>query len=169
MNKRLLAILASTLMVSAFDTTVAAQNEGDVEAQQERHREHRGMRGQGSGDPSRMLRMLSRHLDLDDTQTQAISNILDASQPEIDALRESASANRQAIRALDVGDADYGAQLQNLAATSGELATQSVLLHGKVRADVQAVLTPEQVQQLAERDGKRGGPFRHRRGGNEAN
>ena len=111
-------------------------------------------------DPARLVERLSVHLDLDATQEQQLNNIVDAARPELEQLRESLQENRKAMHALETTDPDYSAKLQNLSAANGELAAQMTLLHGRIRADVHAVLTPEQLAIMEERVAK----FRHRRG-----
>jgi Spy/CpxP family protein refolding chaperone len=116
------------------------------------------------GDPTRMLEMMTRHLDLDDTQSQKIGNILDAARPEINALRERAQASRKAMHELDVGDSAYGSNLQNLSTEIGALTAEAALLHGRVRADIFAELTPAQRELAAEGRSRMGGRFGpHRR------
>jgi Spy/CpxP family protein refolding chaperone len=115
------------------------------------------------GDPARMLEMMTRHLDLDDAQTQAISNIFLAAEPEIDALRERGQAARKAMHVLDVDDPDYGSKLQQLSTEIGVVTSEATLLHGRLRAEVLAQLTPEQREHAAE--GRRGMRDHFRRGG----
>jgi Spy/CpxP family protein refolding chaperone len=135
------------------------------------HRDHsagfHGFGGKsGFGDPDRMVEMMSRFLELDELQTESIRNTLSAAQPEIDELRSRARANRAAIAALDPSDKDYGARLSNLAEENGYLATQATELHGRVRAEISAQLTPEQRLELAERSSRMKERFRdHRRHG----
>jgi Spy/CpxP family protein refolding chaperone len=107
--------------------------------------------------PDRLVEHLSRRLDLDDTQEQAVQNIVDAAAPEMTEIHDKAKQNREAIRGLDASDPDYGAKLANLARENGELATSATLLHGKLRAEIHAVLTPEQRAELAGNDGRREG------------
>ena len=96
-----------------------------------------------------MVEMMTRHLDLDDEQSQAVGNIIDAARPEIDALRQRAKENRNAMQSLDVDDPDYGTNLQNLSTEIGALTSEATLLHGRLRADVFAHLTPEQRTRAA--------------------
>ena len=76
---------------------------------------------------------------------------MQTAQPTFASLRERSRANRESFVALDVSDPDYGAKLQDLSAESGELAAELMLVAGRLRADVSAVLTDEQRQVLAER------------------
>jgi Spy/CpxP family protein refolding chaperone len=132
-----------------------AQDDGDWQGQRGRGMHHGPM-----GDPTRMLQMMSRHLDLDETQSQQVSNILGAAKPEIDALRDALHENREAMRVLSTNDPDYSSKLQNLSASNAEIAAQMTLLHGRIRAEMHAVLTTEQLQKIEERAWKDG---RHQR------
>lgn len=118
------------------------------------------------GNPERMVEHLSRRLDLDETQQQALTNVVEAAAPEMEVLRDRARQNRDAIRKLDVNDPDYDARLANLAGENGELATAATLMHGRLRAEIDALLTPEQRATLAEdvgHDGKRWRKHRERK------
>ena len=127
----------------------------------DKHRNHEGMRADFSTDPAHMVEMMSRHLDLDETQSQTVSNILLAVKSAADSLRERSRTNHEALRALDVNDANYSATLQNLSAQSGELAAERALLHGRVRGEIHAVLTAEQQQKMADRTGRMESGRRH--------
>lgn len=122
------------------------------------HDSHNGPRGHGGGfmamqgvpDPERMVRHISRWLSLDETQTQELSNVVLAAKPQLQALREKARANHQAITSLDVNASDYGARIENLAIDNGQLATELTLLLAQVRRDIYSKLSPEQQQKLTE-------------------
>jgi len=119
--------------------------------------EHRGPGpGPAFGDPAMMIERMASQLDLAETQRQSLSNIMEAARPEFAALREAARENREAVHALDVDDADYGAALQNLAARSGEHAAELTLLTGRVRSEVAAILTAEQRATLETRKSRIG-------------
>lgn len=107
-----------------------------------------GPGGLGLGGPEMMIERMAEHmadrLDLDDTQRATVRNILEAARPEFQALREQARANREALRALDAGDP----AVNDIAISNGELATQGTLLAHRVRNEVRAVLTDEQLERL---------------------
>ena len=103
-----------------------------------------GPGGPGFGGPEMMLEHMADHLDLDDTQRATVQNILEAARPEFQALREQARANREALRTLDAGDP----AVNDIAISNGELATQGTLLAHRVRNEVRAVLTDEQIEKL---------------------
>ncbi len=161
MIKKIVAVTLAVMMSTAAGTGAFAQDpesdEGEHQMRGERHR----MRHDGFGDTARMLERMTRHLDLDDTQSQTIRNIIEASRPEIDALRERAQTARKAMHELDVDDPYYGNNLQNLSTQIGALTSEATLLHGRLRADVFAELTPEQRERAAEGRGRMRHRFRH--------
>ena len=161
MIKKILAATTAAMMCTAAGTCAYAQESDELEGK-------RHMRGPGHrmnhdefGDPARMLKMMTRHLDLDEPQSQNIENILTAAKPEIDALRERAQATRKAMHELDVSDPAYGTDLQNLSTQIGALTSEATLLHGRLRADVLAQLTVEQRERAAEGRRKMSERFGH--------
>ena len=92
---------------------------------------------------------MSAHQDLAATQHDTVQIILEAAKPEIEALREQVRANREALQALDPDDPAYATQLNNLALSNGQLATDGTLLATRIRTEIDAVLTDEQRQKLA--------------------
>ncbi len=137
--KKLGIALLAVVPLAVFSTAALAERGGPP-----------GMFGGGPGfmGPGLMLEHMADHLDLDDAQRNAVNNILEAAKPEIQALREKARANRDALEALDVNDAAYSAELNNIAISNGELATEGTLLFTRIRTDVHAVLTDEQIAKL---------------------
>ncbi len=107
-----------------------------------------GPMGGFARDPELMLEHMTDHLDLTDDQQAAIANIIEANRAEGQAIREQLKANRQAIQALDPADASYEAELNNIALSNGELATAGTLLAVRVKSEVKAVLTDEQIEKL---------------------
>lgn len=123
---------------------------------------HHGWQGD-FGDPDRLAEHLTRRLDLDEDQTQKIRNIVSAATPEMQELRDRAMQNHEAVRTLDASDPDFDTRLSTLARENGDLASAATLLHGRLRAEINAVLTPEQREEFAEmphRWGRRGPPDR---------
>ena len=99
--------------------------------------------------PDLMIEHMADHLDLDDTQRTQVQNIMEAARPEIEALGEQRRANREALASLDTDDPGYSAQLNDIAVSNGQLATDGTLLFTRVRSEIQAVLTEEQRAKLA--------------------
>lgn len=113
----------------------------------------RGRFGGGPGigfpEPGLMLEHMADHLDLDDAQRESVRNILEAAKPEIEAIREQHHANREALMALETTDPAYSTELNNVAMSNGQLATEGTLLFARVRGEIDAVLTDEQREKLA--------------------
>ena len=169
MIRNILKTFTLVAMLTAISVSAAAQQATESGGDRDRHRGHQGMRPDFSGDPARRVEMMTRHLDLDETQSQTVSNILLTVQSEADLLHERSRANRSALRALDVNDANYDATLQNLAVESGELEAEKTLLHGRVRGEIHAVLTAEQQQKLTDRVGRKESRRRHHDEGEVSN
>lgn len=144
MRKQLTAVVA----MAAFATTAGvALAEGDPDAGERRLHRSAGMHH--LGDPARMLDHLDRKLELDGSQKQRVENAVTAAFPEMEALRERAEENRKALRELAVSDDAYETTLANLAREKGDITAQMTLLHGRLKAEIDEVLTPEQRQTLA--------------------
>ena len=137
--------LLITLLTAAGGSALAGQSSDDGAESAERHRLHR------PGERGFLSERATEFLALDEEQSRQLKNILEAAKPEFDALRERGRSHRQALMALDPDDAGYGAALQNLSVESGRVATDLTLLHGRVRGEVNALLTPAQKALLAER------------------
>ena len=108
--------------------------------------------------PEMMIERMAEHLDLDDVQRDSLENIINAARPELDALREKLRANHEALRDLDVNDPE----VQNIAISNGELATEGTLLLTRIRSEIDAVLTDEQRAKLAEAKERRMERFERR-------
>ena len=162
MIKKILAATTAAMMCTAAGTCAFAQESDQPEGKPHMRGTGHRMNHDEFRDPARMLKMMARHLDLDETQSQNIENILSAAKPEIDALRERAQATRKAMHELDVTDPAYGTELQNLSTQIGALTSEATLLHGRIRADVFAQLTDEQRERAAEGRRRMSDRFGHR-------
>jgi len=138
-KKNVLLAIVSVAVLSTAAYAIA----GD-----ERHGGSRHFGGPGFGmpDPGMMIGRMAEHLDLDDVQRESVKNIVSAAQPEFEALREKFQANRAALSTGDLSDAE----VQNIAISNGEVATEGTLLFARVRSEINALLTDEQRAQLAE-------------------
>lgn len=157
--------VATLLFASLFAGNPIMAGEGERAAH---GGSHAGMRGPGAGfgmhgmpDPERMVGHISSWLELDETQTQELTNVVLAVKPQLLALREKARANREAIAALDGSASDYGVNIHNLAVENGQIATEMTLLVSQLRVDIHSKLTDEQRQKLTEGANR----MRHGRGG----
>ena len=102
--------------------------------------------GFGMPDPGMIIGRMAERLDLDDAQRESVKNIMDAAKPELKVLREQLRANHEALQALDAGDPE----VQNIAISNGQLATEGTLLFSRIRGEIHAVLTDEQLAKAAE-------------------
>jgi Spy/CpxP family protein refolding chaperone len=164
MNKQAVTAL-SIVFLALTGAAAAGAQAGEGHSEHHKYRLHPGAGIHEGGDPALMVKHLTRKLDLDRTQQQEIENIVSAAQPEMDALRERAEANRRAMHELDVDDSNHDARLNALAAERGAIVSEQTLLHGRMKADISAVLTPEQRQELASGARKMHERFRKRNDG----
>ena len=112
--------------------------------------------------PGLMIEHMADHLDLDDAQRAQVQNIVEAARPEIEALREQLRANREALETLVTDDPAYATQLNDIAVSNGQLATEGTLLFTRVRNEIHAVLTEEQLEKLARGKDRMRQAFQHR-------
>jgi len=150
MNKLTIPLLAALAVSLLVGTAARAQDNAAPGAQPDRRMERHHREGGDMRGPEEMLSRMTEKLGLDATQEQSVRDLMEAARPQFDSLRDRSRANRDALRDLDVNDPGYDARLKELATESGQLATEMTLLHGRLRAEINAVLTPEQRQQLAE-------------------
>ena len=92
-----------------------------------------------------------RGIELSDTQREQIRGIVESHKAEFDAaaakLRDARRAFAEAVQAASI---DESAIRSASTAVAGAMADEAIL-HAKVRTEVQAVLTPEQQEQVKQR------------------
>jgi len=150
MKKLTHTVLATLVATTLCSVAFAAQQSNDGGRNHDRPWSRGHDAGGEFGDPAAMIERMSKHLTLTDDQELAVNNIMDSARPEFESLRTRSDENREAMRSLVVGSSAYAVTLQNLATEAGQLATDRVMLQGRIRAEVHAVMTPEQQQQMAE-------------------
>lgn len=134
-------VLLAVFSMAAFSTTAQAHRGGGPG----------GFPGGPGGlfpGPELMIEHMADHLDLDDTQREQVQNIVEAARPEFEALREQARANREALESLQQDDAAYSTELNDIAVSNGQIATEGTLLFTRVRSEIHSVLTEEQRAKL---------------------
>ncbi len=117
-----------------------------------------------SGPPNGEKRMeaFAERLNLNDQQRQQYEAIHRDGRDSGKSIHEAMRMNRDAMRKLDPGQADYAKQVAALADEKAELVKQMVIQRSEVRAEVHAILTPEQRKTASEmkskfrKGGKRG-------------
>ncbi|MCG6964264.1 MAG: Spy/CpxP family protein refolding chaperone [Acidobacteria bacterium] len=106
-----------------------------------------GHRGTG-GMLGRMARVLHR-LDLSAEQRDKVHAILDAARPQFQAHVEALRTSRQQLSDLSPAKFDEAA-VRTIAESQAKEMADMIVLSQKVRAQVYALLTPEQQSKLAE-------------------
>ena len=138
-NKTALLAVVATALLSAGAYADAERGRPGADR-------HFGGPGFGMPAPEMRVERMAKHLDLDDVQRESVESIMSAAKPELEALREQFRANHETLQDLDANDPE----VQNIAMSNGELATQGTLLFTRIRGEINAVLTDEQRAKLAE-------------------
>ncbi len=125
-----------------------------------------GMRGEMAAERgAQMSRYMQQALNLDDVQQEQIQDIMLKHRDEMQQQRGERSSLRGGMHQLDPGRADYQAQLQALADRQAQSVADKILQHGAKRAEIFALLNPEQQQAFLAMqppmDGRHGGWGRH--------
>lgn len=98
----------------------------------------------GMGMHPRMLDWMADELSLTAAQRQSIQGLFESARPAMQAHREQMRASTEALRNVEPGSRDYQAAVERASRTAGELASRAVSDGAQLRAQVWAVLTPEQ-------------------------
>lgn len=110
-----------------------------------------GMHGRGMGPGPGALGPLGRalhRLDLSEEQQTQIKGILEAAQPTFQSLREQLQANREAFREANPPNTFDEAAIRAHAAQQAAIHADLAVAAAKMRSQVFAVLTAEQVAEL---------------------
>lgn len=154
MRRLILAALGAGVL--SFIAAAYASGHGEQGTHGPFERGHRGMHGL----------MFERALDLSAEQKAAIEEIYSASQAQRNEAASQRRSARQAMMALNPGDADYQEKVAALAKQQAALVENKVLAHGDMQAQVYQILTSEQraefedlKQAASERMARRGPRF----------
>lgn len=109
-----------------------------------------GACGGPEGKQQMMQQRMADELNLSDTQKAQFKKVHEDARPTMQAMRETMRANRDAMRKLDPAASDYTAQVDKLAAEKGALVEGMMKEHGRLQAEIAAILTPEQRAKHAE-------------------
>jgi len=96
------------------------------------------------GHSERHMQRLAQQLNLTDEQQQKIRAIHEQDRDDFRKIGQQMRDNRKALYRLDTSDAGYEARVKKLARGQGELVERMIVLHSRERAEVRALLTPEQ-------------------------
>ncbi len=111
-----------------------------------------GMSGR-HGDPEARIEHMTRKLNLDSKQRDAVRAITDKHQTEMRTLRDRMEDNRKQLRTLTVqGDADQN-KVRTLADAQGKDMADMIMLRTQMQSEIDKVLTPAQREQMQKRRG----------------
>lgn len=98
----------------------------------------------------RFLERMTEKLDLNTTQRDQIKQIHRDNRGKAMALHDAMQDNMEALHKLDPGRSGYQQQVAQLAKEQGDLMRQMIIHRAGVKAQLFAVLTPEQRKRAAE-------------------
>lgn len=148
MNRRHRKLSGPVLICALIAATSGAVHAHDVESHPA-YRHGGGWRGAAfdgaaPGEGGRFVDAMAARLELTVEQQDAIRDLMVRSRPAIRELRDAQRANRRELMETPTDAADYDVVLQRVAETNGQLTTDMIRRHGQLRAEVHALLTPEQ-------------------------
>jgi Spy/CpxP family protein refolding chaperone len=118
-----------------------------------------GFKGhEGYGDPDRMIERMAKSLNLSKTQRDAMYAIVDKSRPQTRELRDRMAETHKQLHALMQQNAPKESEVRKLADAQGKAIADMIVLHTKVRAEINNVLTDAQRQQMQQWREERGRP-----------
>lgn len=90
---------------------------------------------------------MARQIGLGPEQQASIRALVERARPASRALREEIRDNRLELMATPTDGPDYDAVVQRVAESNGRLTSELIRHHAQLRAEVQALMTPEQREQ----------------------
>lgn len=87
-------------------------------------------------------------LDLSDEQREQVRGVIDAARPEFRKIADGLRANRKEMRGAMHSETFDEQAVRRIADRQGDLVADMIVLRGKVKSQVSALLTEEQRQQL---------------------
>jgi Spy/CpxP family protein refolding chaperone len=109
-----------------------------------------------------MLQRMTTELNLTADQQQKLKGVFESARPEMEQVRDQARKNAETLRSAQPGSANYDAVVSEVARNAGDLASRSVTNGAQLRAQVWAILTPEQRTQLEARQAQRRAAMKER-------
>jgi len=118
-----------------------------------------GRGGHGPHEPGMGLDRMIRHLDLTEEQRQQLEQLQARHRDATRAVRDQLRAAHERFAELAHAETLDEAALREAAAEMAELRSEMMLSRVSMRREVDAILTPEQLEQLQQmRQGRRHGP-----------
>ena len=90
---------------------------------------------------------MARRLGLGPEQQASIRALVERARPVSRALRDEMRGNRLELMATPTDGPDYDDVVQRIAESNGRLTSELIRHHAQLRAEVQALMTPEQREQ----------------------
>lgn len=120
-------------------------------AEDHQHHAHGPAQGHADQQPGprmgrHMIERMIWELDLSPEQEATIRELLDREEPRLRDLHSTMRDSRRAVMDLDTTDPAYAQTLAEASETAGRTLTEIMQLHGQLRVEIQALLTPEQRQ-----------------------
>lgn len=106
--------------------------------------------GPGAGPGGGKFERMAERLDLSDKQRQQLKQIHRDARGEGMAIHDAMQDTREALHRLDPGSKDYRKRVSELAEQKAELVKQMIEHMSSVKAEVYAILTPEQRRKARE-------------------
>jgi Spy/CpxP family protein refolding chaperone len=112
-----------------------------------------GRRGPGSGGPGRGFGpgLFGLRAELSDAQREQVRAVMERHEDETRPLREQHRAAQLALEDAIVADSIDEATIRQKSAELSSVATELAVVRARIHAEVMALLTPEQRQQVQER------------------
>jgi protein CpxP len=108
-----------------------------------------GMRG-GPGGPFGMAGLPLRELELTDTQREQVKAVMESHRDEQKAIGDRMQPARKALHDAIAADTLDETAIRAAAAQVGAIEADAAVLQAKIRAEIVALLTPEQVKKAKE-------------------
>jgi len=93
---------------------------------------------------------MAEALELTDEQRRQFKQIHRKARPKLQEIGDAMQDNREALHRLSPADEDYAGQVERLAREQGKLVARMIRVRSRVRAEVYAILTPEQREKAKE-------------------
>jgi Spy/CpxP family protein refolding chaperone len=146
MKKSLSVTLAALALAGGTAYAIAASDERwegcERNWQGSEHRmEHKQHRGAGG-----FMKHLGKELEMTSEQREQVRNLMEQRHDSLQKTRSQLHETRKLLWQLDPGSDSYQADVAQLAQQKGALMGSMVQYHGQLKADIYALLSPEQQQ-----------------------
>lgn len=147
--KRNLIIIPTLALVGLLGAKASFADGKEGHHKKGMHGEHGGKYAEGKKGKQRtkkMMRKMSKTLDLSEAQEEAMLEIMQAQQDSMMQNRQAMQDQLEKLRSLEAGSDAYLALAKEIGAMQGEAMTQRLVQRGETQAQIMALLTPEQVE-----------------------